>query len=343
MQITIKKFGFTFARMQINNENLRLQKMIAFIAVILFVVKFVAWYLTHSLAILTDALESIVNVLAAFLGVYSLYVSGKPKDKDHPYGHGKIEFISSAVEGTLIMVAGGLIIYKAIREFGNVSHIEKLDSGIILVSVTALINYIAGTICLRKGRRNNSLPLISSGKHLQSDTWSTVGLVIGLILIYATGYHWLDHAVAVVFALFIMYMGYTIIRSSVAGIMDEADIELLRQMVAMLNRNRPENWIDLHNLRIIKYGSTLHMDCHLTVPWYLNVQEAHAEIEALAALIKKEYGQAVELFVHSDPCVEFSCRICMKQNCAVRQDEFERKVEWTIENISRDTKHRIKS
>jgi len=114
-------------------------------------------------------------------------------------------------------------------------------------------------------------------------------------------------------------------------------------MVEMLNANRRENWIDLHNLRIIKYGSRIHLDCHLTVPWYLNVKEAHDEIDALSGLVKKEYGESVELFVHSDGCMDFSCNICTKKNCAVRKHDFEKKIEWTIENKSSNIKHSIKS
>ena len=322
--------------------NLRLQKIITAIAIVLFFVKLAAWYLTNSVAILTDAMESIVNVIAALIGVYSLYISAKPKDEDHPYGHGKVEFLSAAVEGTLIMVAGILVIYKATISILIHPHsIQKLDYGIILVAATALVNFVAGTICLKMGKKNNSLALIASGKHLRTDTWSTLGIIIGLILLYILKYIWLDSAVAIVFACLIIFTGYKIIRTSIAGIMDEADIELLKRLITMLNENRPENWIDLHNLRIIKYGGTLHMDCHLTVPWYLNVKEAHAEIEVLAALVKNEYGEAVELFVHSDACQEFSCRICFKHDCLVRQHPFEQRVEWTIDNILRDSKHRL--
>lgn len=323
--------------------NLRLQKIITVVAIFLFLVKVVAWYLTNSVAILTDALESIVNIAAGLIGVYSLFISAKPKDEDHPYGHGKAEFISAAVEGTLIIVAGVLIIYKAIISLITPHEIQKLDYGIILVAATALINFVGGTICLNIGRKNNSLALIASGKHLRTDTWSTLGIIIGLILLYFTNLIWLDSAVAILFSLFIIYTGYKIIRSSIAGIMDEADIELLNKLVALLNANRKENWIDLHNLRVIKYGGTLHIDCHLTVPWYLNVREAHDEIEALATLVRNEFGETVELFVHSDDCREFSCRICYKKDCLVRLHEFENRVEWTIDNIIKDSKHRIQT
>jgi len=321
--------------------NLRLQKIITLVALILFVVKIVAWQLTYSIAILTDALESIVNVVAGLIGVYSLYVSAKPRDEDHPYGHGKVEFISAGIEGTLITVAGLLIIYEATIKLLHPQPIKKLDYGIILIASTALINYVTGTICLRTGRKNDSLPLIASGKHLKTDTWSTIGIIIGLIFLYFTGIVWLDSIVAFIFALIIIFTGYKIIRSSVAGIMDETDINLLNNLVEVLNNNRRENWIDLHNLRIIKYGSTIHMDCHLTVPWYLNVYQAHEEVETLASIIKNKYGEAVELFVHSDGCQEFSCRICSKHDCLVRLHPFEQKIKWTISNISRDRKHRL--
>ncbi len=300
-----------------------------------------AWYLTHSVAILTDALESTVNVVAGIIGVYSLYVSAKPKDEDHPYGHGKIEFISAAVEGTLIAGAGLLIIYQATTNLFHPLAIKKLDYGIILVAATALVNYVTGKICLRTGTKNNSLPLIASGKHLITDTWSTLGIITGLVLIYFTRLAWLDSAVAFVFAFIIIYTGYKIVRTSIAGIMDESDMTLLNSLVGLLNDYRRENWIDLHNLRIIKYGSTIHMDCHLTLPWYLNVQEGHEEIEALAGIVKNKYGEAVELFVHADGCQEFSCRICSKHDCLVRQHNLEKKIEWNINNISKDKKHRL--
>jgi cation diffusion facilitator family transporter len=330
--------------MPVTQQNLRLQKIITAVSIILFILKIAAWYLTGSVAILTDALESTVNVIAGLIGVYSLYVSAKPKDYDHPYGHGKAEFLSAAVEGTLISVAGLIIVYEAITNLQNPHPIKKLDYGLILVAFTAVINYVAGAICIKTGKKNNSLPLIASGKHLQSDTWSTAGIVAGLILMLLfPSIFWIDSAVAILFSIIIIYTGYKIIRSSVAGIMDEADEALLKKMVMMLNVSRRENWIDLHNLRIIKYGATIHLDCHLTVPWYLNVHEAHTEIDSLSALVKKEYGESVELFVHSDGCLDYSCNICQKQNCAVRKHFFEKKIEWTIENISRNNKHTVQT
>ena len=303
--------------------------------------KLVAWYLTGSVAILTDALESTVNVVAGLIGIYSLYVSAKPKDTDHPYGHGKAEFLSAAIEGTLISVAGFIIVYEAINNLIHPHPIQSLDYGIWIVAATAVINYITGSICISTGKKNNSLALMASGKHLQSDTYSTVGIIAGLILLYFVKLWWIDSAVAMLFAFIIMFTGYKIVRTSVAGIMDEADTTLLEKLVVMLNTNRRPNWIDVHNLRIIKYGGTIHLDCHLTVPWYLNVHQAHEEIDALSALVKNEYGESMELFVHSDGCLDFSCNICTKDDCAVRKHPFEQKIEWTMDNIVSNNKHRV--
>ena len=327
--------------MEATQQNLRIQKWVAIISLVLLTIKFIAYYSTHSVAILTDALESIVNVAAGFIGLYSLYVAARPKDRDHPYGHGKAEFLSAAVEGTMIGAAGAIIIYKAIQQLLHPVPLHKIDYGMLLVALTAVINFALGYYCLRIGKKNNSAALIASGQHLQTDTWSTVGIIAGLALLYITRQEWIDSIVALLFGIYIIYTGYRIVRSSVAGIMDEADMKLLGRMVDLLNKNRRENWVDLHNLRVIKYGSVLHVDCHLTVPWYLNVHEAHREIDVLAVLIRKEFGESLELFVHSDGCLPFSCRICNKAGCTERKNNFEKQVVWTLENVAQNKKHTL--
>jgi cation diffusion facilitator family transporter len=322
------------------NQNLQVQKWVAVISIVLLAVKFIAYYFTHSVAVLTDALESIVNVAAGFIGLYSLYVSAKPRDKDHPYGHGKAEFLSAAIEGTLVGVAGTIILYEAIQHIIHPVALKRIDTGIWLIATTAVVNFIVGYFCVVTGKKNNSLALEASGKHLRSDTYSTLGIIAGLLLLFFTGYHWIDSAIAILFGVFIVYTGYKIVRQSIAGIMDEADEKLLSKMVDVLNAMRRENWVDLHNLRVIKYGSVLHLDCHLTVPWYLNIKQAHEEVEALAKAVKKEFGESVEMFVHSDGCMPFQCPICDKHGCPERQHSFVKEIRWELENILKDKKHR---
>ncbi len=327
--------------MSVARENFKVQALITTLAIVLFSIKLVAYFLTKSLSVLTDALESIVNIAAGLIGLYSIYVASKPSDEEHPYGHGKIEFISAGVEGTLITLAGLFVIFQAFTHLAQPQPVLKVDLGIILIGITGVINYFAGIRSIITGEKNHSLQLVAAGKHLKSDTYTSIGIFVGLILIYFTGWTWLDPLVAFIFSGIIIYTGYKIVRTSIAGIMDEADKKILASLVQILKNNRTENWIDIHNFRIIKYGSTLHCDCHLSVPWYLNVNEAHREIELLTTLIREKFGKSVEFFIHSDPCKEFSCQICTKQNCLVRQHSFIKRIEWTVNNIASNTRHRI--
>ncbi|WP_276495829.1 cation diffusion facilitator family transporter [Pontibacter litorisediminis] len=321
------------------SENIRLQLFVVLVGVVLLAAKFLAFILTNSNAILTDALESIINVVAGAFSLYSLIISARPRDENHPYGHGKIEFVAATLEGALILVAGGAIIVKSILNLIKPIPLQQLDVGILLIAASGLVNYAVGYVTERKGRQNNSLVLAAGGKHLKTDAYSTVGILIGLLLIYLTGMIWLDSVVAIIFGLMIGYTGYRILRSSIAGIMDEADYELLQRIVQVLNQNRRENWIDIHNLRVIKYGSTLHIDCHLTLPWYLNVQEAHDEVEAVARVVRDKIDPSIEMFIHTDPCITPSCTVCTKGDCELRRQAFKERVEWDFEKVIADRKH----
>lgn len=310
------------------------------IAFLLLLIKFAAYLLTKSNAILTDAIESIVNVVAGCFGLYSLILASKPKDIDHPYGHGKIEFISASIEGSMIFIAGVIIIGKSIYNLFYPHSIQNIDVGIILITIAGLINLMLGLIIEKRGKQSNSFTLIAGGKHLQSDGWSTAGLILGLILLYIFKHPWIDSAVAIIFGGYIILQGYKIVRHNVAGIMDEADTDLLNSIITTLNNNRDPNWMDIHNLRVIKYGSNLHFDCHLTVPYYFNVKEGHDEQEKIEAMIHKYHTNSDEWFVHIDACVPpHMCKICIKLDCNVRMAAFETRIEWDLENVSRNKKH----
>ncbi len=324
-----------------SKETLRIQSWILFIAVLLFSIKIIAWWLTHSVAILTDALESIVNVIAGLVGLYSLTIAYKPRDINHPYGHGKAEFLSAAIEGTLIMLAGVFIIYEAIMQLIHPRVLQQLNYGILLIGISAIINFIVGLYAVKKGKINDSEALQASGHHLKSDTYATLAIMVGLVLIYLTHIHQLDSIVAIIMSLVIMFIGYRIARKSVAGIMDEADEKILGKVIALLNNNRLPNWIDIHNLRVIKFGNVLHVDCHMTVPWFLNVREAHDEIDRLRKLIQSEFGSVMEFFVHSDGCIPTCCPVCIKNDCKVREHPFVKKIEWEMQNAIPNKKHDV--
>ena len=326
-----------------SKTNFAFQRNVAIVGILLFVGKLIAWHLTNSDAVFSDAMESIVNIIAAFMGLYSLYLAAKPKDLDHPYGHGKVEFVTSGIEGALIIFAGVIIIVQSVDSLlhGNVP--KKLDWGILIVALTGAINYLMGHISIKKGIKENSLVLQSSGKHLQSDTFTTLGVVISLVLIYFTKIYWIDAAVALIFGGYIMFVGYKIIRKALSGIMDEADLEMLSRLAKFLNENRKPEWIDIHNMRIQQHGSGLHIDAHLTLPWYFELRKAHEEMEKAYKLIGENTDRSVEFNFHLDDCKTFSCEICQLSDCPVRQKPFVKKIEWNEKNISQVQKHSLEA
>ena len=293
-----------------SKQNLRIQYTLTGLTFVVFALKVSAFFITHSLSVLSDTLESVVNIVATVVGSYSLYIAAKPKDKDHPYGHGKAEFISSAFQGTLIIVVGCLIIYESIDSFIHPGTLHNLSNGFWLLILIAFINISTALFVIRMGKKNNSTSLVTSGKLFLIDFFTTISVAIGLIVLMVTHIQKVDSIIAILLGIWVVFDGYKILRASLAGIMDEADMALLENVIAEINNNRNDNWIDLHNLRVIKYGPLLHIDCHLTMPWYLNVHEAHEVMDSFTDLIKSKFGDSVEFFIHTDGCMPFSCAIC---------------------------------
>ncbi len=317
----------------------RIQLLAVWVGVLLLSAKFGAYFLTHSNTILTDALESIINVVAGVFALYSLYLSSKPKDYDHPYGHGKVEFISAGFEGILIAIAGVLIIVKSAVSFFHPRPLEHLDIGLAIVVGSGLINYILAIVLIRTADKHQSLTLKADGEHLKSDAYSSLGVLLGLVLIMLTKWNFLDSVVAIIFGGLIIYTGVKLLRKSVAGIMDETDEGIVLSVIKHLSEHRKTQWIDIHNLRIIQYGNKLHVDCHVTLPWYFTLEQAHKEIEEISTLINEKHSAQVEFFIHGDPCVPQSCKICTVQDCEVRKEAFKEKLAWNTENVIRNKKH----
>ena len=258
------------------NENalkIKVQRWILIVSSLILIGKFIAYFLTNSVGVLTDAMESIVNVLAGALSLYSLYWASKPIDKSHPFGHGKMELISASAEGIMITIAGLMIIYEGGRRLFLPAEIQKLDVGIYIVSASGVLNYLMGWYSVRMGKKYGSIALVAGGKHLQSDTYSTIGLVAGLLILFFTGKAWIDSALALIFGSVIIATGISILRKTIANLLDKADEQLLTELAELLNANRSREWVDIHNSKVIKYGNCIHMDCDLTIPWYFTVAE----------------------------------------------------------------------
>ena len=310
------------------------------VSFVLLIIKFYSFYITNSTAILTDALESIVNVVAAGFATYSIYLSSKPRDENHPYGHGKIEFFSAGVEGTLIILAGFFIIYQSIYSFFFPTVLDNLFEGILLITISGTINGILGLILQKRGKSLNSITLEASGRHLMTDTLTSFLLILGVLIILVTGYQVLDSIIAVVFSLYILYSGYGLVRKSVAGLMDELDPTAIDSTVKTINQKRKSSWIDIHNMRVQQYGGDRHIDLHLTLPYYYDLKQVHNEVEELEQALEDGWPGVMEVFVHADPCIpEKCCHYCQLKDCQVRKFPKDTKIEWTSLNMSKNQKH----
>ncbi len=323
-------------------KNFSFQKTVAFVGVALFIGKLIAWQLTNSDAVFSDAMESIVNIISAFMGLYALHLAAKPRDNDHPYGHGKVEFVTSGIEGILIAVAGVVIIIESVDSLIEGVKLNQLDWGIAIVGGTAVTNFIMGYISYQKGKRENSLVLMSSGKHLQSDTLSTVGVMVSLVLVYFTGWVWLDVVVALFFGTYIIVVGCKIVRKALKGIMDEKDEPLLTEIVKVLQSSRHAEWIDIHNMKVQQFGAHLHIDAHITLPYYYSLRQAHKKMEEAIRLLLKNTDRSVEFNFHMDYCKPFSCEIC-KLECPFRERPFVKTIVWNADTISQVEKHSLET
>ena len=312
------------------------------VSVGLVLTKFYAYRLTHSQVVLTDALESIINVFTSGFALYSLYLADLPKDENHPYGHGKIEYLSVGFEGALIFIAGAFILYSATLSLLHPHPVARPDWGVALLAGTAVVNFGLGLWLVRAGRRMQSVALAGDGQHLYLDALTSLVASAVLVLVHVTGFTRLDGGAALALGAFILYNGYKLVRSSVSGLMDEADRATVAAVIAELQRLRRPCWIDVHNLRVQRYGANLHIDCHMQMPYYLSLEKIHVEVHEVEELIRARFAAVeVEMFVHADPCTFAACSLCHMPACPVRRQAFEREVVWDIHNAVKNERHRL--
>jgi cation diffusion facilitator family transporter len=306
--------------------------------IILMLAKFGAYFLTASNFVLTDAAESIVNVLASSFAFFSIYLASQPRDENHPYGHGKVEYFSVFIEGSLIGIAAITIIIKSVYGLFYPNQIHDLVTGAVIIGATGAINGGLGYYMIGKGKTLPSITIEADGRHLLTDMVTSIGLVAGLLLILFTKILWLDSALSILVGLYILYSGYKLVRRSVSGLMDEADFGVVSEVIKVLNEKRRDSWIDIHNFRAQKYGNELHIDCHLTLPNYFDLNEVHEEVKRVDKLINTEVTQT-ELFIHTDPCIPQCCYYCRMPNCPIRSEPKSEDIAWTLDKIIRNKKY----
>ncbi|AHJ99286.1 cation diffusion facilitator family transporter [Hymenobacter swuensis] len=311
------------------------------VSVLLIGIKFYAWLLTRSQAVLTDALESIINVVASAFALYSIYLASLPRDENHPYGHGKIEYLSVGFEGGLILMAGVYIFYSALQSLLHPHAIERPDWGMALLFATALVNLGTGFLLVRAGREHHSPTLVGDGQHLYLDAVSTLVSCVALLLVVFTGNVLYDSLAALVLGVFIVVNGYRMVRRSVSGLMDEADTATVQHVVAELQEHREPAWIDVHNLRVVRYGANMHIDCHVTMPYYFSLEQTHDQVHRIEELVDQEFDVQVEMFVHADPCNFSACSHCHMPDCPVRQHAFSQEIPWTLANVVKNERHQL--
>lgn len=306
---------------------------------ILMVAKFAAYIITDSNFILTDAAESIVNVVASAFAFFSISFSARPRDINHPYGHGKVEFFSVFLEGALIMVAGIILIVKSIYNLFYPHEVQELLKGAVIIGLTGVANGFLGYYMIGQGKKLHSITIEADGRHLITDTVTSAGLVIGLVLIYITKIKILDSVLSVLAGLFIVYTAYKLIRKSVAGLMDETDFSVVDDILKILNQNRKDEWIDIHNLRAQRYGNQIHIDCHMTLPNYFDLTRVHQEVSNADKSVNQTAEIKTEFFIHADPCLPECCYYCRMPNCPIRSQEKTADYVWDMARVAQNYKH----
>ena len=300
----------------------------------LMAVKFFAFWLTGSAAILSDALESIINVVAASFALGSVIFAAKSPDPTHPYGHGKIEFFSAGFEGALIIAAAAGIFYQAWPRLLHPQGIPRLESGLALILGAALVNLALGLSLVMVGKRTHSLILIADGKHVLTDVYTTGGVLVGLLAVKFTGANWLDGAVAILMGLNILVTGVRLMRQACAGLMDTSDPGLLEEISRVIARHRKDIWIDLHQLRARRAGSRVLIDFHLILPRDLLLEESHREIKELERILSGHFAGQADILIHADPCEEPECPICGYDPCEHRRADTTMQRLWRHEVIT---------
>ncbi len=291
------------------------------VSILLLFIKFFIYWKTRSVAILSDAMESVINVIATGVAVASIIVSSKPPDESHPYGHGKAEYFSAGFEGALILFAAYGIMYLSYKRFTSPVQILSLDLGLAGTLLVVLINGLLGWWLISKGKKEGSIALEADGKHVLTDAYTSLGVLLSFLLIKITGRLWLDPIFAFFIALNIIYMGIRLVLGSLKGLMQAKDPKLLREIERVLKRHRSITHIEIHQLRAWRAGKDLFVDFHLTLPQELPLYKAHKEAKRLSNILKAKFGQNTHVMVQLDPCGERYCDICEKNLMALNSKE----------------------
>ena len=262
--------------------------------------KSAAWWLTGSAALYSDALESVVNVVASLVAFAALRLAARPADANHPYGHDKVEFFAAVIEGALIIVAAGSILQHAWMSWNQPGSLQQPWLGLGLNAVSTLVNAVWAFVLVRAGKRHRSPALAADGQHLWTDVVTSVGITAGLVLAIQTGIQWLDPVLAVGVAASVLWSGVRLVKDSVGGLMDAAPAGVIVERIRLLVGQHADGAIEAHDLRTRHAGRLTYLEFHLVVPGDMRVAEAHAICDRIEAALKAEV-EGLVITIHVEP------------------------------------------
>jgi cation diffusion facilitator family transporter len=320
-----------------SHKNIRLAAILIalFSGIGILVLKFYAAHIANSSALRSDALEGTVNVLAAAFGLGAIIFAEKPADHDHPYGHGKIEYFSSAFEGGLISLAGLLILIDSISRYLNHAVIHDLGMGLKISVLSGILNGVLGAGIYFTGKKYQSQTLLADGIHLLTDLVTSIILTAGLCLVLLTHWEWLDALLAIGVSLFLFRTGFMLVRESSMALLDAENPELLQTIVNHLNQNERGQVITVHELKAQQFGRDKHIDMHVVVPEYFSIKEAHELTDLYSLTLQKQLGHGSLVHTHIDPCEQDYCQECPVADCKIRKQKFSKRIPFTLESITR--------
>ncbi len=295
------------------------------VGLVILLLKLVAFYLSNSMALKSDALESLVNLLAGSFAAFAVLYARKPADRDHPYGHGKIEYVSSFFEGGLITLAAILICYEAIENLVRGIVLKELGIGLLINFAAGSINGILGLWLIRMGKKKSSAAMEADGHHLLSDFITTLGVAGGLLAVHFTGLSWLDPAIALVFGLWLGFAGGRVLYRSVLSLMDTENPESIERLISAMNHVNDPDVLAIHALRAMHLGEYTHVDIHIVLPEVYDIAKANEIVHAYEHRVLAEAGMNGEFHSHIDPCGRRYCSHCHLKDCPIRQEPLMRK------------------
>ncbi len=284
------------------------------VAVVLLFTKLLAYRLTSSTAVFGDAMESLVNVVASLLAVWSVWMAHRPADRTHPYGHGKAEFVSAAIEGGLVLAAAGAVAFKCVNDFGAAEQpLQSIDMGLLLLASTVLVNGVVGGWLLHLGKSGGSAALEADGIHLLSDAWTSGGAIISLILVRSTGMQWIDPVIALLMAVWLVWCGWRVVRRSLGNLMDEQDLGDLDRVQQLLDQHCRDGGTvprvcSFHKVRSRHSGREHWVDFHVQLPASTDLHTAHELATRLEDEIERTLGGTAT--AHAEPCKDPACPNC---------------------------------